>query len=122
MRLKPDENLGDRARQILAVAGHDTSTVQAQGLGGATDDFLIERCNSEGRCLVSLDLDFANPLRFPPARYAGIAVLRLPGRPTADGLLGLIHTLAGALAKEDPTGRLWIVESGRIRIHSAEGS
>lgn len=67
MRLKLDENLGDGFKRILAAAGHDVSTVVAQDLCGAADDLLIEQCNSEQRCLVSLVLDFANPVRFPAA-------------------------------------------------------
>ena len=78
MKFKLDENIGQRGRQILLDAGHDVSTVDEQSLTGATDADLIEASRAEERCLVTLDLDFANPLTFAPRRYPGIAVLRLP--------------------------------------------
>ena len=74
MKLKLDENLGNAARAALEAAGHDVSTVPAQELQESLDDDLILQCKREGRALVTLDLDFANPLRFEPADYAGIAV------------------------------------------------
>ena len=74
MRLKLDENLGNRGHSILQAAGHDVFTVALQQLCGATDQELIEKCRREDRALVSLDLDFANPLRFQPSQYPGIAV------------------------------------------------
>ncbi len=63
-------------------AGHDVATVLEQALTSATDADLIRLCMEEGRALVTLDLDFANPLRFRPSLYAGIAVLRLPDKPS----------------------------------------
>jgi predicted nuclease of predicted toxin-antitoxin system len=87
VKLKLDENLGRRGREILAAAGHDVCTVMDQLLTGAEDRTLIERCREEGRCLVSLDLDFANPLTFLPSRYPGMAILRLPARPAQSDLL-----------------------------------
>jgi predicted nuclease of predicted toxin-antitoxin system len=66
MKLKLDENLGERGREILS-RGHDVTTVASQSLQKAEDAKLIERCRREGRVLVSLDLDFANPLHFGPA-------------------------------------------------------
>jgi hypothetical protein len=39
----------------------------------------FDRCE-DGRAIVTLDLDFAKPLRFPPALHHGIAVLRGPVR------------------------------------------
>jgi len=117
MRLKLDENLGNRAQSILQAAGHDVSTVAHQQLGGASDDELIETCRRESRALVSFDLDFANPLRFQPSRYHGVAVLRLSPKPSEADLLDLIRTLALALAGDSMGGKHWIVESGRVRVY-----
>ena len=120
MKLKLDENLGSAARVALEAAGHDVSTVPAQGLQESLDDDLILQCKREGRALVTLDLDFANPLRFEPADYPGIAVLRLPSEPSARVLNELLQTLAGALEREQLEGRLWIIEIGRLRVYQGE--
>jgi predicted nuclease of predicted toxin-antitoxin system len=117
MRLKLDETLGNRGQSILEAAGHDVSTVPNQQLGGASDDELIAHCRREQRGLVSFDLDFANPLRFQPSQCPGIAVLRLPSKPSETDLVSLMHILARALANDSLAGKLWIVEPGRVRVY-----
>ncbi len=49
-------------------------TVLEERLSGACDDVIHETCIREGRCLLSLDLDFAHIIRFPPDETEGIAV------------------------------------------------
>ena len=121
MRLKLDENLGSRGRALLKQVGHDVATVPEEALTGATDAELLHRCATEGRALVTLDLDFANPLRFLPSQFPGIAVLRLPPKSTSAVLDLLVRTLAQGLAKESLTRRLWIVERERIRFYEEPG-
>ena|SRR3990172_2740319 len=113
--IKLDENLGQRGRRQFIDAGHEVATVLSQGLAGAADRELIAICRAEQRCLVTLDLDFANPLVFPPDEYAGIAVLRLPPRATPTYLEQAASTLIAGLAREPINGKLWIVERSRIR-------
>ena len=118
MKLKLDENLDVRLAVILRQAGHEVTTVRDQGLAGIDDKELYRHCVSEARTLVTLDLDFANVLRYPPESGSGIIVLR-----GQDDLLPtlrmLTRTLVGALSAANPTAQLWIVEAGRVRIHES---
>ena len=120
MKLKLDENLGNRTLTILHRAGHDVTTVAQQNISGIRYFDLIDLCRSESRALVTLDLDFANPLQFRPSNYPGIAVLRLPSPYSYQHLLSAIMTLARALETETLERNLWIVEIGRIRIYLPE--
>lgn len=120
MKLKLDENLNERGIALLAAEGHDVSTVVLQKMQAAVDRVVIEACRKEGRALVTLDLDFANPLNFRPSQYPGIAVLRLPKKASAADLLSVIHTLCDGLKHNSLAGKLWIVEKGRIRVYQQD--
>jgi len=118
--VKLDENLGQRGRGLFAEAGHDVATVVDQGLAGAIDGRLAEACRTEGRLLVTLDLDFSNPFVFDPLQQAVIAVIRLPRRPAPEDLYAAVSTLVAALQKGPIAGKLWVVERRRIREYLPE--
>ena len=120
MKIKLDENLGRMGAELLRAAGHDVATVSEQQLTSAADSQLISVCALEGRCLVTLDLDFSNPFRFPPDEYSGIAVLRLPDRIREEDVLATCKTLIDGLAHGDVVGKLWSVERSRIREYQPE--
>jgi len=80
----------------------------------------LEVCLSEKRCLVTLDLEFGNPLVFRPEDYSGIALLRLPPSPTPHDLFDAVNTLIAGLARKEIEGRLWIIQRGRIREYQPE--
>jgi predicted nuclease of predicted toxin-antitoxin system len=117
MKFKLDENLGSRTAGIIAESGHDVQTVAQEKLIGTSDARLFEICIAERRCLISLDLDFADVLRFPPRSAPGIAVLRLPRVASLSVLTGLVRNLLGALQSASIAGQLWVVEAGRIRVY-----
>jgi len=118
MKLKLDENLGHRIAEFFRAAGHDAVTVKGQGLAGYPDRRIFDECQQEGRCLVTLDLDFANPLLFKPGETAGIAVLRLPGKPNHEDLTRATRTLIAGMERANITGKLWIIQPGRLREYS----
>ncbi|MBW3600534.1 MAG: DUF5615 family PIN-like protein [Planctomycetes bacterium] len=115
MKLKLDENLSHAAAEVFRQAGHEVETVASEKLSGASDEDVLKACQHEQRALVTLDLDFSNPLRFEPASHAGIAVLRLPSKPSHEDLLAVCRSLVRALEREALGGKLWSVERGRIR-------
>lgn len=115
MKLKLDENLGRRWAERLRSAGHDVHTIWDEHLSGASDAAVLQAAAGEGRMRVTIDLDFANPIRFPPASTAGIAVLRLRDRTGSDDIDALVGRLVRALEGSDPTGHLWIVDRDRVR-------
>ena len=83
---------------------------------------VIAACRRERRCWVTLDLDFGNPLLFKPSEYWGIAVLRLPSKPTHQDLMDAVQTLVGGLARSDIGRKLWIVQRDRVREYQEENA
>jgi predicted nuclease of predicted toxin-antitoxin system len=120
MKIKLDENLGQGARDLLRQAGLDVATVHEQNLSGASDHDLARHCADEARVIVTLDLDFTNPVRFPLRQYAGIVVLRSSGSNSKAELLELARTFAATVASLSPVGRLWIIEPGRVREYKPD--
>ena len=116
MKFKLDENLSPTLASAFISAGHEAHSALEQALGGSIDPRLIEVCRLEGRALVTLDLDFANIHRYPPGRYAGIMVLRL-GTQAHGAVTAALANAIALLQREALSGRLWIVETGRVRIH-----
>jgi len=119
MMFKLDENLGNRGAELLRKAGHQVSTVFEQQLSGSSDPVVASVCAKEGRCLITMDRDFANSLLFPPQNYTGIVVLRLSHNPDGAEILEALRTFLLALGgRENLTGKLWIVRRNRVREYS----
>lgn len=106
--------------KILRDADYEAHTFREQGLQGISDQQVYDLCCAQKLCLITLDLDFANVIRFPPHVSSGIVVIRPPGRVSVAMLEKLIAGFLSALAETVLEGELWIVEPGRIRIHQRE--
>jgi predicted nuclease of predicted toxin-antitoxin system len=120
MRFKLDENFGTQTQHIFKDAGHDVQTVREESLQGASDRHLYEVNCAEQRCLVTLDLDFADVTRFPPEKTGGIAVIRVPRNPTLPLLERLVRQFLHSVDQMSVERKLWIVEVGRVRVHQTD--
>ena len=100
---------------LLRDAGHDVQTVLDERLGGSPDPNVLDACRTEGRVLITFDLDFSDIRLYPPTTYKGIWVLR-PQMQSIDSTLTLLKRALGVLKTESTRNRLWIVEPSQVRI------
>jgi predicted nuclease of predicted toxin-antitoxin system len=119
VKFKLDENLPFDLKRVFPGANHDVMTVAEENISGCENQALYDICQREHRILISLDLDFAHPFRFPPGATSGIIVLR-PHRPVLALLRALLATALNRLQAEEIAGKLWIVEPEYIRIYEPE--
>jgi predicted nuclease of predicted toxin-antitoxin system len=115
MLFKIDENLHEEVVELLRSNGHDAVTVYEQQMRGYSDAELANVCQSEGRVMLTQDLDFSNIIAFPPEDYPGIIVFRLhdPSRPS---VLAAMRRLLPLLASQSLSGCLWTVDDAGLRI------
>jgi predicted nuclease of predicted toxin-antitoxin system len=119
MKLKLDENFDVRLVPLLAAEGFDAESVLAEGLLGSPDETIYETCKAVDRTLVTLDLDFSNPIHFPPADTEGIVVVR-PPRAILASIQATLWSVLPQLKTGAVKGKLWIVEPGRIRMYDPD--
>lgn len=115
MRFKLDENFPPKLAALLVEEGYDAETVLGEGLSGHPDEEIYDVCLAERRTLITLDLDFSNPLRFPPIPTEGIIAVR-PPRPVLPMIRATLKSVIPELRSHSPKGELWIVEPARIRV------
>ena len=77
MKIKLDENLPSRLAARLGFLGHDVETVRDEGMEGYLDETIWEAAQSEGRFLITQDMDFSDARRYTPGSHCGILLIRL---------------------------------------------
>ncbi|MBI2685782.1 MAG: DUF5615 family PIN-like protein [Acidobacteria bacterium] len=102
---------------ILGEQGHDAVAVVEAGLSGQPDSRIREFAIEQDPVLLTLDVDFANMLRFPPAGTPG--VIRLKVHPPKEQAVREQIQRALALLKDTPlAGCLAVSRGDMVRIRS----
>jgi hypothetical protein len=115
MRIKLDENLSHRLREILEKLRHDVDTVVDEQLEGADDIDVLKAAVAENRILFTLDTDFLKLKAYPSAAHKGNVVFR----PPTQGIIGVISFVQAFVRSADLRKhyrRTTIVERTRTRI------
>lgn len=117
MRFLLDANMPRSAVEVVSRSGHQAEFVRDVGLGAAPDSQIADRARQGSLAVVTRDLDFSDVRQYPPDRYAGIVVLRLPDHATAAEIADLLaRFLAEPRFVENLHGRLAIVDENRVRF------
>jgi len=102
---------------LLQGLGHVVDHVRDIGLGSAPDAQIAANARKSGAVLLTRDMDFADIRLYPPAEYQGIVVFRVADDAVA---ADIVRLLRGFIGRSDllgsVSGRLAIVESGRVRF------
>ena len=84
MRFLIDANLPRAVIAVVQSLGHQMEFARDIGLASATDEQIAQHALRYRAALITRDLDFADIRRYPPDRYSGIVVLRLPDTAVAE--------------------------------------
>jgi predicted nuclease of predicted toxin-antitoxin system len=115
-KIKLDENFPYPAVEIFSKHGIDAPSVHHQNMDGSMDDHIYDVCIKEGRILITLDLDFANIIRYPSAPTPGIVLVRSGMKINLKKIAFICERLAHIVVSNDTQGKLFIAEDTRIRI------
>jgi predicted nuclease of predicted toxin-antitoxin system len=117
MRFLIDANQPRAVVAVVRSLGHHTEFARDIGLGSATDEQIAKHALQYRAALLTRHLDFADIRRYPPDRYSGIVVLRLPDTAMAAEIAAALKRFLsepGFIASL--AGRLAVVEGDRVRF------
>ncbi len=103
-------------RELKLEAGHARDI----GLGRAEDKEIIRHAIKTKSILVTKDLEFGNPVLFPPKSHYGIIVLRLPHDFKANSVTQVLKDFITIVGLENLSNSLSIVKLGSYRVRKFE--
>ena len=115
MKLKLDENLPESLVAELAALNHDVDNVRLEGLSGRNDSDVWAAAQSEGRFLVTQDLDFSDVRQFQPGSHHGLLLVRLPEA----GRLALTRKITDVFRRENVecwSGCFIVLSDHKLRV------
>ena len=115
MKFKVDENLPVEIVADLRPAGYNADSVHDEGLTGALDPILLQRVQSEGRALFTLDKGIADIRVYPPSQYPGLILFR-PKSAGRGEVLNFVRQNLPAVLQLSLAGRLVVVSDTGIRV------
>jgi len=115
MKLKLDENISRHLKPILEDLNHDLLTVSDQGLLSQNDTAIGMAAKTEGRMLLTLDLEFGDLRKYPPGRHPGIILFR----PRSFGPLSVNRFVEDFVRETDIEqfrGCVAVVDTSKVRV------
>jgi predicted nuclease of predicted toxin-antitoxin system len=115
VRFLLDENLSPLHSRTVRDLGHDAVSVVEIGLSGANDEDVRVVAIEQQRVLLTLDADFANVLRYPPAETLGVVRLRI--HPAIEEAIDpMLRRAIPRITEISMSGKLVVVDERRIRV------
>ncbi len=116
MRVLIDENLPTSVGGMFRERGFAVTSVGEHAkLRGKPDEIIFEYAVQTQAIIVTRDLRFANPTRFPLHKLSGIVALRFPNDVSIAGLCNEARRLMREFREED-FRQLVVIEPGSVRM------
>jgi predicted nuclease of predicted toxin-antitoxin system len=115
VRLKLDENITVRARDPLALLGHEVDTVGDEQLVGRPDEDVLAAAVQDDRALVTFDLGFGDLRGYPAGSHRGVILLRLRDQ-APDNVVSVLQRLAANHPLDELSGCVVVVTESLVRI------
>ena len=115
MKLKLDENISCHLKTVLKNLNHDVLTVSDQDLLSQNDITIGKAVKTEGRMLLTLDLEFGDLRKYPPGSHPGIILFR----PRSFGPLAVNRFVEGFVRDTDLdqfNGCVVVVDPSKVRV------
>ena len=111
-----DEALPRDLAAALRNAGISATDAREVGLRSRPDDEILAFACSKRAAVLTADVEFGNPLRFPPENHFGVVLARFPPEVTVATMVQGIVEGIQSLNDEDLTGSVVVLDPGRVRI------
>ncbi len=120
LRFFADHCVSNLVIETLRNPGHEVLRLKDHMPVESADWLVISKAQELDAILLSLNGDFADIVAYPPEKFRGIVALQVRDHPEVVPALmrNLMDYLAARPTREYYSGKLLVVESGRIRIRS----
>jgi len=115
MRFLADAGISPKTVDFLRRAGHDAVHVRELAMQRAGDRAIVDRARSEGRVLLTFDLDFGAILAIGVVNRPSAVIFRLTDE-RADAVNRRLQSVLAEQAAALESGALVLVEDTRYRL------